>query len=806
MKSKIMKFFSDLGRSLMMPVAALAACGIILGITSALLKTQVQDAVPFLTASVPLFIITTLNKVSGIVFTLLPVLFAISIAFGLAKEDKGVAAFAGFIGYYTFLVASSCMISTGIMDFSAMKISNILGVDTVDMGALAGIMAGLVTAKLHNKYHKVQFPAAIAFYGGKRFVALVVLVSMTVIGLVMPLIWAPISVGIDGLGRIIRSSGAFGVFIFGTLERLLIPTGLHHVLNSLFRTTAIGGTYHGVEGCLNIFLQFLDQAPLSDMKPYTQFLGQGKMPYMLFGLPAAALAIYRTTPQDKKAKVKALMIAGVAACFVSGITEPLEFSFMFIAPALFVFHAIMGGISFMLMSLLGVIVGNTGGGFIDFLLWGVFQPGSHWYWVIVVGIPYAFIYYVKNDEGGREKRIITTGESDENYTQVTEGLKEGELVYYNSTDQVPTKYSKYTVTRSDFDIANYGVRYSRSDAGTITETCDYEGQIVSVNVKQDDTVEKGMLLYVVDTGEGKAAITEAKNAIDSENESYAQKIADYDKQIKDLSEGGSSAEENNRQDEKPDTAYDEQQLKLNLQLLNLQKKLACADHTYQLSRLQSAYDSISAGNDGKGNISVYAKNDGKVSKVSVKAGDNVEEGSDILQITGNSTDVLLVQVKDSNSYKVYKDNIADVGERVSLELDGTTIYGSCIGFAGYGSVAQKGYINQDDKGVHITGNTDSGYGNAAFYIKLDNGIPDDLTRASAVKFSYVSFKKVVVVPTSIIHKQINPMDKDDISYYVWKIDGDSVVKQPVILSDYTSGSNTLVLYGIDEGDEICLAS
>ena len=414
--------------------------------------------------------------------------------------------------------------------------------------------------------------------------------------------------------------------------------------------------------------------------------------------------------------------------------------------------------------------------------------------------------YVKNDEGGREKRIITTGESDENYTQVTEGLKEGELVYYNSTDQVPTKYSKYTVTRSDFDIANYGVQYSRSDAGTITETCDYEGQIVSVNVKQDDTVEKGMLLYVVDTGEGKAAITEAKNAIDSENESYAQKLADYDKQVKDLSEGGSSAEENNRQDEKPDTAYDEQQLKLNLQLLDLQKKLAGADHTYQLSRLQSAYDSISAGNDGKGNISVYAKKDGKVSKVSVKAGDNVEEGADILQITGNSTDVLLVQVKESNSYKVYKDNIADVGERVSLELDGTTIYGSCIGFAGYGREAQKGYINQDDKGVHITGNTDSGYGNAAFYIKLDNGIPDDLTRASAVKFSYVSFKKVVVVPTSIIHKQVNPMDKDDISYYVWKIDGDSVVKQPVILSDYTSGSNTLVLYGIDEGDEICLAS
>ena len=364
MKNKIMGFFSDLGRSLMMPIAALAACGIVLGLSSALMKPQVQEVLPFLAASVPLFIISTLNKVSGIVFTLMPVLFSISIALGLAKEDKGVAAFAGFLGYYAFLVASSCVIQTGVMDFSAMKISNILGVDTVDMGATAGIIAGLVTAWLHNKYHKVQFPAAIAFYGG-----------------------------INGLGDLIHSAGAFGVFIFGTLERLLIPTGLHHVLNSLFRTTPLGGTFQGVEGCLNIFLQFVDKVPLKDLQSYTQFLGQGKMPFMMFGLPAAALAIYQTSPEEKKPKVKALMIAGVAASFVSGITEPLEFSFMFIAPALFVFHSIMGGISFMLMSVLNVIIGNTGGGIIDFFIWGVFQPGSNWYWVIVVGVFYAVIYY-----------------------------------------------------------------------------------------------------------------------------------------------------------------------------------------------------------------------------------------------------------------------------------------------------------------------------------------------------------------------------------------------------------------------------
>lgn len=157
MKNKIMNFFSDLGRSLMMPIAALAACGIVLGLTSAFMKPQVQGAIPFLAATVPLFIISTLNKVSGIVFTLMPVLFSISIAMGLAKEDKGVAAFAGFLGYYAFLVASSCIIGTGIMDFSAMKISPTLGVETVDMGATAGILAGLVTAWLHNKYLKYSF-------------------------------------------------------------------------------------------------------------------------------------------------------------------------------------------------------------------------------------------------------------------------------------------------------------------------------------------------------------------------------------------------------------------------------------------------------------------------------------------------------------------------------------------------------------------------------------------------------------------------------------------------------------------------
>ena len=279
------------------------------------------------------------------------------------------------------------------MDFGAMKISVILGVETLDMGAVAGILTGLITAALHSKYHKVTFPVAIAFYGGKRFVSLAVIMAMAVVGLIAPFVWNPVSMMINGLGGAISAAGLAGVFGFGFLERLLIPTGLHHVLNGIFRTTAIGGVYEGVEGCLNIFLQFIDKVDITELRPYTVFLGQGKMPMMMFGLPAAALAIYRTSPDEKKPKVKALMIAGVAASVVSGITEPMEFSFMFVAPVLFLFHAFMGGLSFMLMAAFHVTIGNTGGGLIDYLIWGVFQPGSNWYWVVIVGIGFSVVYY-----------------------------------------------------------------------------------------------------------------------------------------------------------------------------------------------------------------------------------------------------------------------------------------------------------------------------------------------------------------------------------------------------------------------------
>lgn len=377
----------------MMPIATLAACGILLGISGALLKEQVIAVLPFLKLPVIFYVIDTIRTISGVVFTLIPVLFAISISLGMAKEDKGIAAFAGFLGYYTFLVSASTVVNSGYFKLDSLRLTSILGVETIDMGAIAGMLVGIFVAYLHNKFHKIQFPVAIAFYGGKRFVAIIVILAMGLLGQVAPFIWQPLSLGIIALGTAIGSAGSLGVFLFGFLERLLIPTGLHHVLNSIFRTTAVGGVFDGVEGALNIFLQFFDKVDIDVLRPFTQFLGQGKMPFMMFGLPAAALAIYRSSPSDKKDRVKALMVAGVAACIISGITEPLEFSFMFIAPVLFLFHALMAGFSFFLMSVLGVAIGNTGGGLIDYIVWGVMQPGSRWYMVLIVGPIYAIIYY-----------------------------------------------------------------------------------------------------------------------------------------------------------------------------------------------------------------------------------------------------------------------------------------------------------------------------------------------------------------------------------------------------------------------------
>ena len=371
-KNKVMDFFSALGRSLMMPIAALAACGIILGVTAALLKTQVVEAVPFLQQPVVFYILNTLKTVSNVVFTLIPVLFAISISFGMAKEDKEVAAFAGFIGYYTFLVSASCMINSGFMNFDSLQISIILGVETLDMGAVAGILTGVTVAALHNKYHKVVFPVAIAFYGGKRFVAIVVILAMALLGQVAPFIWAPVSAGINGLGTLISESGLLGVFSFGFLERLLIPTGLHHFIYIpfIFGPAVVDG---GIQAYWLQHIQEFAQStkPLIELFPQGGFALHGMS--KIFGCPGIALAIYFTAKPERRKKVAAILIPAVITAVLCGITEPLEFTFLFIAPVLFLIHAILAGTLAATMYFFGV-TGNFGGGVLDCALFQNWVP------------------------------------------------------------------------------------------------------------------------------------------------------------------------------------------------------------------------------------------------------------------------------------------------------------------------------------------------------------------------------------------------------------------------------------------------
>ncbi|MDV4149373.1 PTS transporter subunit EIIC [Clostridium sp. AL.422] len=393
-KQKIMDFFQAFGRSLMLPIATLAAVGILYGLTAALSRPQVQAFLPFLENEYIYYVLFLIRSMSSKVFELIPVLFAISISMGLAKKEKHIAAMAGFIGYYIMAWSASNIIASGLINFGEVGLGTVLGVaKTLEMGAIGGMTAGILVSALHNRFYNIELPVAIAFFGGKRFVSIIVVLAATLLGQILPFIWIPISNVINSVGYGIANLGNLGVFLFGFFERLLIPTGLHHILNGIFRTTSVGGVYEGIEGVWNIFFQYFGTVDIEVLKDFTVYMAQGKIPYMVFGLPAAAYAIYKTTKPEKKKAVKALLIAGVLASFTTGITEPLEFAFLFVAPFLFIFHSVMAGLSFMLMSILNVGIGNTQGGIIDLVVYGMMVPGSNWIYTVIVGLVYAAIYY-----------------------------------------------------------------------------------------------------------------------------------------------------------------------------------------------------------------------------------------------------------------------------------------------------------------------------------------------------------------------------------------------------------------------------
>lgn len=405
-KTTMWEFLQSLGKTFMLPVALLAFSGILLGIGSSLSSSAIREAIPLLDNIVLQYLFMWMTKIGLVAFIYLPVMFAVAIPLGLAREEKGVAAFAGFVGYAAFNLAINFFLTVaGVLgddlERKAYGVKSIIGIESIDTGILGAVIVGIIVAKLHQRYYTFKMPDALAFFGGARFVPIISALVLGVVGVFIPFVWPYFAKGINAIGYTIEGAGAFGPMLFGTGERLLLPIGLHHILVALVRFTEAGGTMdvcgNTVSGALNIFYAELSCPTTQSFTPeVTAFLSQGKMPTFLGGLPGAALAMYHCANPENRHKIKALLISGVVACVVGGITEPLEFLFLFVAPILYFVHAILTGVGFMLMGLLDVTIGNTDGNIIDFLVFGILQGmDTKWYLVpLVAGIWFAIYYSV----------------------------------------------------------------------------------------------------------------------------------------------------------------------------------------------------------------------------------------------------------------------------------------------------------------------------------------------------------------------------------------------------------------------------
>lgn len=435
------------GKALMMPISVIAAAGIFLGVAAALQNPAITgDA--FASMQTPQLIIGFIRKVAGALFANLPLFFAVASAIGLAKAEKPTAAFAAVIGFIAMHVGVSATLAAkgltaatttpaalqqqGMDQTAAMMTSAeyipMLGIFTYNMSVLGGVIAGLLTVAIHNRCYTTQLPTAISFFGGRRFVPIVTVLVLPLVGVLLALIWPTIGAGIAWVGELIGKSGQYGALLYGTSERLLIPTGLHHILNETVRFTPIGGiaTVDGqtIVGALNIFntsLTHPGSVPDATVQEATRFLAQGKIPVMMFGLPAAALAMYHCARPEHKPRVKALVMAGALTSFTTGITEPLEFCFIFVSPVLYILHALLSGLSFMLMSLMHLMIGNIQGGAIDLVVFGILGGSkTAWWWSVVLGLIYVPIYYYGFKFIILRMRVETPGrESDQEPQQQT---------------------------------------------------------------------------------------------------------------------------------------------------------------------------------------------------------------------------------------------------------------------------------------------------------------------------------------------------------------------------------------------------
>lgn len=435
MFKKIFGVLQKVGKALMLPVAILPAAGILLAVGTALTNPTLVDIAPFLDASWVKHVADVMAKAGGIIFDNLALLFAVGVAVGLTGGE-GVAGLAAIVGYLimnvTMGVAKGIEMTDVIGEHVNPAHALVLGIPTLQTGVFGGIIVGLIAAYMYNKFFEIELPSYLGFFAGKRFVPIATAASAVILGLIMIIIWPPIQHGLNAFSNyMLGSQQTLAAFIFGLIERSLIPFGLHHIFYAPFwfefgsYTTHAGNVVHGDQ---TIFMKQI-QDGVQNLTAGT--FQVGKYPFMMFGLPAAALAIYHEARPERKKFVAGIMGSAALTSFLTGITEPLEFSFLFVAPVLFGIHAVFAGLSFMVMHLLNVKIGMTfSGGLIDFLLFGVLNKQTHWWWVIPVGLVFAVIYYFGFRFAIRKFNLKTPGREDvEDSTEETSAQPTSDLPF-----------------------------------------------------------------------------------------------------------------------------------------------------------------------------------------------------------------------------------------------------------------------------------------------------------------------------------------------------------------------------------------
>ncbi|MCI8955946.1 MAG: PTS transporter subunit EIIC [Eubacterium sp.] len=426
MKDKIFGVLQRVGRSFMLPIAILPVAGLLLGIGGSFtnettLKTYGLENIMG-SGTVFHAIFQVMNDAGNIVFANLPILFAIGVAIGMAKKEKEVAALSSVIAFFIMHASISALITIngGAENMLQGAVADVCGITSLQMGVFGGIIVGLGTAALHNRFYKIELPQVLSFFGGTRFVPIISALVYTLVGILMFFIWPVVQSGINAVGEVVLNSGYAGTWVYGFMERLLIPFGLHHVFYIPFWQTAVGGTMEVggklIEGAQNIFFAQLADPTVKEFAVSATRFMSGKFPLMIFGLPGAALAMYKTAKTEKRKLVSGLLLSAALTSMITGITEPLEFTFLFVAPLLYGIHCVFAGLAYALMHFFGVGVGMTfSGGLIDLFLFGILQGNqkTNWIWVVIVGIFYFVIYYFLFSFLIRKLNLRTPGRFDE---------------------------------------------------------------------------------------------------------------------------------------------------------------------------------------------------------------------------------------------------------------------------------------------------------------------------------------------------------------------------------------------------------